>query len=246
MTFPNRLIFVVLAAAACLAGGRTQGDEEFVGPLSGWKNVKTDYGAVGDGVSDDTAAIQKGLDDLRLHEQSCVLYFPAGKYRLTGTVKTRRKAAPRVHGRYPSGRGPGHDRPPLGRQRGRHDAPVRRLVLEDQPPYARRGRQGGRGAGLRRRLLHLQRDLRDGLPGRRQRPVDGHRSRRPGRERGAPLHLPPLPPRIADQRLQFHGHLVLACRFEDCGQGLATTPATSTPTAACSSAPRRPTSAAPT
>ncbi len=43
-------------------------------------------------MADDTPAIQKGLDDLRLHRQSCVLYFPAGKYRLTGTVKTLRKA----------------------------------------------------------------------------------------------------------------------------------------------------------
>jgi len=68
------------------------GDEDFVGPLPGWRNVKTDYGAVGDGRADDTAAIQRGLDDLRLHKESCVLYFPAGKYRITDTVKTTRKA----------------------------------------------------------------------------------------------------------------------------------------------------------
>jgi hypothetical protein len=92
MTCIDRLILAVLAAATCLAGSRAWGDEEFVGPLLGWKNVKTDYGAAGDGVTDDTAAIQKGLDDLRLHQQSCVLFFPAGKYRLTDTVKTLRKA----------------------------------------------------------------------------------------------------------------------------------------------------------
>ena len=67
-------------------------DDEFVGPLAGWKNVKTDYGAVGNGTADDTAAIQRGFDDLRLHKQSCVLYFPAGTYRITDTVKTLRKA----------------------------------------------------------------------------------------------------------------------------------------------------------
>jgi hypothetical protein len=68
------------------------GEEEFVGPLTGWKNVKTDYGAAGDGIADDTAAVQKALDELRLHTDSCVLYFPAGTYRITETVKTVRKA----------------------------------------------------------------------------------------------------------------------------------------------------------
>jgi len=67
-------------------------DEEFVGPLAGWKNVKTDYGAIGDGRADDTAAIQRALDELRKHESSCVLYFPAGTYRITDTLKTVRKA----------------------------------------------------------------------------------------------------------------------------------------------------------
>lgn len=66
--------------------------EEFTGPFPSWKNVKTDYGAVGDGKTDDTAAIQRGLDDLTKHEKSCVLFLPAGKYRITRTLKTMRKA----------------------------------------------------------------------------------------------------------------------------------------------------------
>ncbi len=66
--------------------------DEFVGPFPSWKNVKTDYGAVGDGKADDTDAIQKGLDDLRLHKQSNVLYIPPGTYRITRTLATLRKA----------------------------------------------------------------------------------------------------------------------------------------------------------
>ncbi|MHB9133699.1 MAG: glycosyl hydrolase family 28-related protein [Armatimonadota bacterium] len=66
--------------------------EEFVGPFASWKNVKTDYGATGDGKTDDTAALQKALDELRFHKDFCVLYFPAGTYRITDTIKTERKS----------------------------------------------------------------------------------------------------------------------------------------------------------
>ncbi len=83
-------MLLTLLGLLCPRSGTPQ--EEFVGPFRSWKNVKTDYGAVGDGKADDTPAIQKAFDDLRLHKDSCVLYFPAGVYRLTLTVKTERKA----------------------------------------------------------------------------------------------------------------------------------------------------------
>ncbi len=86
------VLLATLAFCFLLTAGAAPGDEEFVGPFPSWKNVKTDYGAVGDGKADDTAAIQRGLDDLRLHKESVVLYFPAGSYRITDTVKTVRKA----------------------------------------------------------------------------------------------------------------------------------------------------------
>lgn len=68
------------------------GSEEFTGPFPSWRNLKSAYGASGDGKTDDTAAIQRALDDLTVHKDFCVLYLPAGSYRLTTTLKTIRKA----------------------------------------------------------------------------------------------------------------------------------------------------------
>jgi hypothetical protein len=95
------VLLALLSAAwlLCPTPGRAQTvtyfdtGEEFVGPLPSWKNVKTDYGAKGDGVADDTAAIQRGLDDLKNVRKNdwCVLYFPAGTYRITSTLSTVRK-----------------------------------------------------------------------------------------------------------------------------------------------------------
>ncbi|MCW3847407.1 glycosyl hydrolase family 28-related protein [Sphingomonas sp. LB-2] len=51
-------------------------------PMSLWTNVKS-LGVKGDDQTDDTAAIQKAIDTYR------VLYFPMGRYLITGTLKLR-------------------------------------------------------------------------------------------------------------------------------------------------------------
>ena len=92
------VLLVLLSGAwlLCPATGYSQpaarhrAAEEFVGPFLSWTNVK-DYGAVGNGRADDTAAIQKALEAVRSKDSaSRVLYFPAGTYRITATLRLDR------------------------------------------------------------------------------------------------------------------------------------------------------------
>lgn len=60
-------------------------DETFVGPFDSWYNVKKDFGAKGDGNTDDTKAIQRAFDVLKLNKKK-VLFFPEGLYKITATL----------------------------------------------------------------------------------------------------------------------------------------------------------------
>lgn len=49
-------------------------------------NLKTQYGAVGDGIADDTAALAKAVSEVK----SGAIFLPAGKYRITKQIKINR------------------------------------------------------------------------------------------------------------------------------------------------------------
>src|SRR5262249_49808766 len=83
---PCGLCAALLAAA--MAGAPivayAMGDEEFVGPFASWANVKSNYGAVGDGVTDDTAPIQKALNALGPNNPT--LFSRVGAHRISKTL----------------------------------------------------------------------------------------------------------------------------------------------------------------
>ena len=70
----------------------------FTGPFTSasggaWLDVKADFGAAGDGVTDDTAAIRKAIaatGPLNPKEYRSVIYFPAGTYLINSTTSSRR------------------------------------------------------------------------------------------------------------------------------------------------------------
>jgi len=61
-------------------------DEIQIGPFDSWANVRSDFGAVGNGRKDDTAAIQHALNELGTNNKVQVLYIPAGIYKISKTL----------------------------------------------------------------------------------------------------------------------------------------------------------------
>lgn len=77
--------------------------DEFVGPFASWINVKTTYGAVGNGVVDDTGAIQAAFNEVGTRGHGYVLYFPAGTYRITRRLTLANRIYISILGADPAG-----------------------------------------------------------------------------------------------------------------------------------------------
>jgi hypothetical protein len=73
---------------------------DFAGPFASWLNVKTQYGAKGDGISDDTAALQAALaDQPRMNR---VIWLPRGTYNISSTLTMTQGFGVTIIGENPS------------------------------------------------------------------------------------------------------------------------------------------------
>ena len=80
---------------ASIAIGPAAAQETWAGPFSNWRNAKTFYHAMGDGLADDTAALQQALNELRPGNRPYqTFYLPAGVYRITATLQLPRDSDP--------------------------------------------------------------------------------------------------------------------------------------------------------
>lgn len=68
-------------------------DVDVLGPFPSWADAKRDYGAKGDGFSDDAPALQRAINDLGLPGKASVLYLPAGNYKINSTLRLNWKKA---------------------------------------------------------------------------------------------------------------------------------------------------------
>ena len=93
-----RMPLIAVAAAVCLtAVSPALAQSRVLPPGPGLLNVKRDFGAKGDGITDDTAAIQAAIDSThnpyvpygRAFGWENVLYFPNGTYLVSKTLNAR-------------------------------------------------------------------------------------------------------------------------------------------------------------
>lgn len=77
------LLFLFVNPYQLTAQGIPKTGDEFTGPFNSWLNAKTGFGAKGDGVTDDTRALQAAFDAAGKGTVNCTLYLPAGTYNIS-------------------------------------------------------------------------------------------------------------------------------------------------------------------
>jgi len=128
-------------------GGLNDGwGEEWHGPFANWTNVKTAYGAKGDGVTDDTSALQAALDGIAKNGKSAVLYLPAGQYVVSRTLRLVGLEGVAVYGEDPTTTSLVWNGPAT-------DTPSADMLVLDGVSYSHLGRLTLDGRGKARRLL---------------------------------------------------------------------------------------------
>lgn len=105
-----RFIAVIAFQMFILGFVSAQDKNEFVGPFKSWANVKSLYGAAGDGKTDDTDKLQSALDNLSNPATSfntgskgyMTLYLPAGIYKISKTLVLKGKIGVTIVGEDPA------------------------------------------------------------------------------------------------------------------------------------------------
>lgn len=89
----KKILSITVLLSGVFLAAQASSSDYFAGPLSTWIHLKTEYGAVGDGIADDTQPLQDALDYLRAAGRTrSILYIPAGTYRITQTLDFSRNS----------------------------------------------------------------------------------------------------------------------------------------------------------
>ncbi|HUR09941.1 MAG TPA: glycosyl hydrolase family 28-related protein [Flavitalea sp.] len=99
------ILFFLLVCA-----GHVRAQEEFAGPFASWANVVTRFQAKGDGIQDDTRALQNALDNLfdpvsprnTPGGNYSIIYLPKGTYKISRTLQLRGKIGVSIIGEDPA------------------------------------------------------------------------------------------------------------------------------------------------
>ena len=86
--------FLLINSTSSIAAANTVEKKQFPQDI-GWIDIKRDYGAKGDGVTDDTAAINQALNETQSgdYTRPTIIYFPQGTYLISDWLKFPQQGA---------------------------------------------------------------------------------------------------------------------------------------------------------